>query len=145
MKAKFKILGWAALFVLGIMMLSPARVAAQDSELVLVDQVIAQVNNDVITLSMVRSETKDAVQAFVQQGLTEQKATEEVLRRQPEIIASLINEQLLVQKGKELGLAEDVEAEVNKEMLRVAKQQGIESIQMLDEELIRAGLNPVQI
>jgi parvulin-like peptidyl-prolyl isomerase len=67
------------------------------------------------------------------------------MRRQPEIIASLVNEQLLVQKGKELGLAEEVEAEVNKEMLRVAKQQGIDSIEILDAELVKAGLNPTQI
>jgi parvulin-like peptidyl-prolyl isomerase len=77
--------------------------------------------------------------------MTEQKATEEVMRRQPEIIASLVNEQLLVQKGKELGLSEEVEAEVNKEMLRVAKQQGIDSIEVLDSELVKAGLNPTQI
>lgn len=130
---------------LGLLALSPASAAAQDSELVVIDQVVAQVNNDVITLSMIRREIKDAVQAFVQQGLTEQKATEEVMRRQPEIIASLVNEQLLMQKGKELGLAEEVEAEVNKEMLRVAKGQGIDSIEILDAELVKAGLNPAQI
>ncbi len=145
MKAKFKTLIWTLSLALCAGVLSPAKVAAQDAELRLVDQVIAQVNNDVITLSMLRSETKEAIQAFVQQGMTEQKATEEVMRRQPEIIASLVNEQLLVQKGKELGLAEEVEAEVNKEMLRVAKQQGIDSITVLDEELVKAGMNPVQI
>ena len=32
----------------------------------------------------------------------------------------MINEQLLLQKGKDLGLADEVEAEVNKRMLQVA-------------------------
>lgn len=145
MKAKFYTLIGMMLLVSGLLAFSPAAASAQDSELQLVDQVIAQVNNDVVTLSMVRRETKDAIQAFVQQGMTEQKAAEEVMRRQPEIIASLINEHLLVQKGKELGLTEEVEAEVNKEMLRVAKQQGIDSITVLDEELVKAGMNPAQI
>jgi parvulin-like peptidyl-prolyl isomerase len=144
-KAKFYTLAGAILLAFGLLGLTPATASAQDSELVVIDQVVAQVNNDVITLSMVRREIKDAIQAFVQQGMTEQKATEEVMRRQPEIIASLVNEQLLVQKGKELGLAEEVEAEVNKEMLRVAKQQGIDSIEILDAELVKAGLNPTQI
>jgi peptidyl-prolyl cis-trans isomerase SurA len=144
-KAKFYTLVLMMFLAIGLLALSPLSAAAQDGELVLVDQVIAQVNNDVITLSMLRRETKEAVQAFVQQGMTEQKATEEVLRRQPEIIASLVNEQLLVQKGKELGLTEEVEAEVNREMLRVAKNQGIDSIQQLEEEMIKAGLNPAQI
>lgn len=145
MKAKFYTLAGTLALAFGLLGLTPATASAQDSELVVIDQVIAQVNNDVITLSMLRREIKDAVQAFVQQGMAEQKATEEVMRRQPEIIASLVNEQLLVQKGKELGLAEEVEAEVNKEMLRVAKQQGIDSIEVLDAELVKAGLNPAQI
>jgi parvulin-like peptidyl-prolyl isomerase len=144
-KAKFYTLIWTLLLAAGALILNPALARAQDGELRLVDQVIVQVNNDVITLSMLRQETKEAIQAFVQQGMTEQKATEEVMRRQPEIVATLVNEQLLIQKGKELGLAEEVEAEVNKEMLRVAKQQGIDSITVLDEELVKAGLNPVQI
>jgi parvulin-like peptidyl-prolyl isomerase len=144
-KAKFYTLVGAMALAFGLLGLNPSVASAQESELVVIDQVIAQVNNDVITLSMVKREIKDAVQAFVQQGMTEQKATEEVMRRQPEIIASLVNEQLLVQKGKELGLSEEVEAEVNKEMLRVAKQQGIDSIEVLDGELVKAGLNPAQI
>lgn len=145
MKAKFYTLIWTMLLMACLVALNPAAASAQDSELQVVDQVIAQVNNDVVTLSMVRRETKEAIQAFVQQGMTEQKAAEEVVRRQPEIIASLINEILLVQKGKELGLNEEVEAEVNREMLRVAKQQGIDSIAVLDEELVKAGMNPAQI
>jgi parvulin-like peptidyl-prolyl isomerase len=145
MKSKFYTLWWTMLLVVGLLALAPARAAAQDSELVLVDQVIAQVNNDVITLSMVKREMKDAVQAFVQQGMTEQKASEEVVHRQPEIIASLVNEQLLVQKGKEMGLSDEVEAEVNKEMLRVAKNQGIDSIQVLEEEMTKAGMSPAVI
>jgi peptidyl-prolyl cis-trans isomerase SurA len=144
-KSKFYTFVGAMLLATCILTLSPAKASAQDAELVVIDQVIAQVNNDVITLSMLRRETKEAIQAFVQQGQTEQKATEEVMRRTPEIIASLVNEQLLVQKGKELGLADEVEAEVNREMLRVAKQQGIDSIEVLDAELTKAGMNPVQI
>jgi parvulin-like peptidyl-prolyl isomerase len=136
---------WALLFAMCALVFSPAQARAQDSELVVVDQVIAQVNNDVITLSMVKREMKDAIQAFVQQGMTEQVATEAVMKRQPEIIASLVNEQLLVQKGKEMGLADEVEAEVNKEMLRVAKNQGIDSIQVLEEEMSKAGMNPAMI
>lgn len=145
MKSKFYTFMWALLFAVGALVLGPAQASAQDSELVVVDQVIAQVNNDVITLSMVKREMKDAIQAFVQQGMTEQAATEAVMKRQPEIIASLVNEQLLVQKGKEMGLADEIEAEVNKEMLRVAKNQGIDSIQILEEEMTKAGMNPATI
>lgn len=145
MNSKFYTFVRAALLMAGLLALGSTSASAQESELVLVDQVIAQVNNDVITLSMIRRETKEAIQAFVQQGMTEQKATEEVMRRQPEIIASLVNEQLLMQKGKELGFSEEVEAEVNREMLRVAKNQNIDSIEILEQELVKAGMNPATI
>lgn len=128
------------------LLLTPqARVAAQEGEPVVLDAVIAQVNADVITLSMLKRELKDAIEAFKQQGATPEKANEEVTRRQPELIASLINEMLLVQKGKELNIADDVEAEVNREMLRVAKQQGFSSLQEMEAAMRREGVDPVAI
>src|SRR2546423_15596282 len=89
-----------------------------------VDEVIAQVNDDVITLSMLKRETKERIEALKQSGMTEQQATEAVNKRQAELIATLINEKLLLQKGKELDLANDVEAEVNRRMLQIAQEQG---------------------
>ena len=113
---------------------------AQESEARVIDEVVAQVNNDVITLSMVKRETKDAILALVQQGKSEQEATADMERRRPELIATLINEQLLLQQGKEDGLADDVEAEVNRRMLDVAKQQGIKSIEELRKVMKENGL-----
>jgi foldase protein PrsA len=75
----------------------------------------------------------------VQQGKAEQEATREVTLRQPELIANLVNEQLLVQQGKELGLVDDVEAEVNRRMLDVAKTQGIKTIEELRKAMKEGG------
>ena len=106
-----------------------------------VDEVIAQVNDDVITLSMLKRETKERIEALKQNGMTEQQATEEVAKRQPELIATLINEKLLLQKGKELELANDVEAEVNRRMLAIASDQGITTIEKLYEAMRQSGLD----
>jgi peptidyl-prolyl cis-trans isomerase SurA len=118
---------------------------AQEGEPVVIDSVIAQVNSDVIMLSTLKREMKDAIDAFKQQGATEEKATEEVTRRQPEIIASLVNELLLVQKGKELNLTEEVEADVNREMLRVMKGQGFKTIVEMEEAMRHEGIDPASI
>jgi peptidyl-prolyl cis-trans isomerase SurA len=113
---------------------------AQEGEVAVIDEVIAQVNNDVITLSMVRREMREMIASLQQQGgKTEQEATEEVTRRQPELIASLIKEQLLLQQGKELGLADEVEAEVNRRMLEVAKAQGIKTVEELKKAMQGSG------
>jgi parvulin-like peptidyl-prolyl isomerase len=144
-KSKFLVFVWTALFAAILLMVSGASVMAQEGEPVVIDSVVAQVNGDVIMLSALKREMKDAVEAFKQQGMNEQKANEEVTRRQPEIIASLVNEYLLVQKGKELSLTEEVETEVNREMLRVMTQQGFKTIAEMEEAMRREGIDPASI
>ena len=123
---KFKYLApFAALLILTFAAVSAF---AQEGEMQVVDEVIAQVNDEVITLSMLKRETKERVDALKQSGMTEQQANEEVAKRQPELIATLINEKLLLQKGKALDLANEVEAEVNRRMLQIANDQGIATI-----------------
>jgi len=132
----------ASLAALLILTFSASPIFAQEGEMQVVDEVIAQVNDDVITLSMLKKETKERIDALKQSGMTEQQATEEVNKRQAELIATLINEKLLLQKGKELDLATEIEAEVNRRMLQIANEQGITSIEKLNEAMRQSGLNP---
>src|SRR5260221_13112663 len=135
----------APLLVLAAFVISPSLARAQEGEPVVVDEVIAQVNDGVVTLSQLKREMKERVETLMQNGKTLQQATSEVESKKPELIAILVNEQLLLQKGKELDLTERVEAEVNKRMLEVAKENGITSIDKLDQAMIAAGLDPVGI
>jgi len=142
-KSKFISPTFVALTLLALFFfVSPAAIA-QEGELKVVDEVIAQVNEDVITLSMVRRETKQRVEALKQGGMPEQQAIDQVTNHQADLIATLINQQLLMQRGKELDLASEVEAEVNRRMLDVAKEQGITTIEKLDEAMRESGLDPV--
>jgi len=131
--------------MLAALVTSPAPVRAQEGEPVVVDEVIAQVNDGVVTLSQLKREMKERVETLTQNGMKVPEANAEVEKHKAELIATLVNEQLLIQKGKELGLTERVEAEVNKRMLDVAKENNITSIDKLDEALRQAGLDPVGI
>jgi peptidyl-prolyl cis-trans isomerase SurA len=144
-KSKFLSLAGIFVFAFVFVSLAPSRAAAQEGELQVIDEVIAQVNDDVITLSMLKRESKERIEALKQNGKPEQQAIAEVSKHQAELIATLINEQLLLQKGKELDLANDVEAEVNRRMLEIAKEQGISSIVELDKALRDNNLDPVGI
>jgi peptidyl-prolyl cis-trans isomerase SurA len=136
---------WTAVAAAVLGLASTPAALAQEGEPVVIDSVVAQVNGDVVMLSTVKREVKEAIDAFKQQGVAEQKAVEEVSRRQPELIASLINELLLVQKGKELNLTEEVETEVNREMLRVMTSQGFKTIAEMEEAMRREGIDPASI
>jgi len=140
-KVKF----FAAFFAILILTLSATSIFAQEGEMQVVDEVIAQVNDDVITLSMLKKETQERIDALKGNGMTEKQAIDEVNKRQAELIATLINEKLLLQKGKELDLANDIEAEVNRRMLQIANDQGINSIEKLYDAMRQNGLVPEDV
>src|SRR5438270_11099284 len=128
MKSKLLI---AVLFVTGAFIVLPSGASAQEGEPVVVDEVIAQVNDGIVTLSQLKREMHERIETMKEKGMTEQQAVAEVEKRKPELIAILINEQLLLQKGKELDMTQRVEDEVNKRMLQVAKENGINSMDKL--------------
>ncbi|MBA2731756.1 MAG: peptidyl-prolyl cis-trans isomerase [Acidobacteria bacterium] len=145
MKSKLFMFARTAFVAAALLLVSTSAALAQEGEPVVIDSVVAQVNGDVVMLSTVKREVKDAVDAFKQQGVPEPKAIEEVTKRQPELIASLINELLLVQKGKELNMTEEVETEVNREMLRVMTSQGFKAVNEMEEAMRREGIDPATI
>ena len=123
--------------------IASSALAQEEGEPKVIDEVIAQVNNDVITLSMLKREMKERIDDLKQRGKSEQQASEEVERQRPEIIANLINEQLLLQKGKDTPrIPEEVEAEVNKRLLQVGKEQGIDTVEKLDAAIRASGQDP---
>lgn len=142
MKVKFISFAGMFLIALAILTATPSRALAQEGEMQVIDEVIAQVNDEVITLSMLKRETKERIEALKQSGMTEQQANEEVAKRQAELIATLINEKLLLLRGKEMDLSTEIEAEVNRRMLQIATDQGINSIEKLYEAMRQSGLNP---
>ena len=133
----------AALFVAAAVLFLPSIATAQEGEPVVVDEVIAQVNDGVVTLSQLKREMKERVETLKQNGMPEQQAQAEVEKHKAELIATLINEELLLQKGKELDFSERVEAQVNKRMLEVAQENKIPSIERLEDEMRKAGVDPV--
>ena len=131
----------ASLVVLTAYFMAPSLARAQEGEPVVVDEVIAQVNDGIVTLSQLKREMHERIETMKQKGMTEQQAVAEVEKRKPELIAILINEQLLLQKGKELDMTQRVEDEVNKRMLEVAKENGINSMDKLCEAMKGSGIS----
>ncbi len=141
----FKITRLASLSAFAlIIMLAPSLAIAQDTELQVVDEVIAQVGDDIITLSQLKREMKERIDALKQDGkMTDQQATEEVTKHRDELIATLINESLLLQKGKELEMSQKVEDEVNRRMVDVMKEQGFKTIVEMERAMRESGIDPV--
>ena len=130
-----------AAFLLAAFAVSPAR-AQEEAPPVVLDEPVAQVDNYVIMLSQLKRENNEFREVLTKQrGMTPEQAEAEIQKKQPEIILNLINEALLVQKGKDMPrLPEEVEAEVNREVMRVARESQISSIEQLEEEMRKQGM-----
>lgn len=132
----------SAIFIIAVLVFPAFSTFAQENEAQVIDEVVAQVNDGVITLSQVKRETKNAIEGMVQQGKTPEAAKAELDAKQGELIANIINEELLLQKGKELGVENDVEAEVNRQFIAIMKEQGLKSLEALYDAMRKAGVNP---
>jgi peptidyl-prolyl cis-trans isomerase SurA len=139
-RARFALAFAALLLAFGAV--QPVR-AQEEAPPVVLDEPIAQVDNYVIMLSQLKRENAEFREVLTKQrGMTPEQAEAEIQKKQGEIILNLINEALLVQKGKDMPrMTEDVEAEVNREVLRVAKQSNIATIEELEEAMRREGLS----
>ncbi len=118
---------------------SAPALAQEEAPPAVLDEPVVQVNNDVVMLSMLKRENAEFRDVLTKQrNMTPEQADAEVAKRQPEIIFNLINEVLLMQKGKDLPkLSDDVEVEVNREVLRVAKGANLNTLEELELALQR--------
>jgi competence protein ComGC len=136
----------SAIFLVAVLIFSSFPSFAQENEAVVIDEVVAQVNDGVITLSRIKREIKSSIDAIIAEGkLTKEQAKTEVESKQGELIANLINEELLIQKAKEVGADSDVDAMVNQRFAGIMKEQGIKSLDKLFEAMKAQGVDPDEV
>jgi peptidyl-prolyl cis-trans isomerase SurA len=135
----------SAIFLVAFLFLTSLSAFAQESELKVVDEVVAQVNDGVITLSRIKREMNTVVDSLVEQGKTREQAEAEVKAKQGELIANIINEELLLQKGKELGIDSEADTAVNQRMVEIMRQQNIKTLEALYEVMQKQGVDPQQL
>lgn len=134
---------------IAIVILSCFSAFGQEDEAVVVDEVVVQVNESVILLSQIKREVKAATDSLVQQGKSEPEAKAFIDGKLGQLIANLISEELLLQRGKEMGVEKAVEARINQLFLQQMKQANLNSLddlfvamrqQNLDPDAVRADL-----
>ncbi len=125
--------------------LSSASASAQETQTRVVDEVVVQVNESVITLSRIKRETKEIIDTWTREGKTPDEARKMADEKQGELIASLINEELLIQKAKELGIDGDIEASLNQRVAELMKQYNFKTVDALYAEMEKQGVDPQEL
>ncbi len=133
----------AVIILFAFVLVPDAR--AQETEIRVIDEVVAQVNEGVITLSRINREIRTIVDQEIGRGKSREEAERLVNEQRGELIANMINEELVLQRAKELKLDAEVEAAVNQRALQIMQEANIKTLDALYKEMEKQGVDPQQI
>jgi peptidyl-prolyl cis-trans isomerase SurA len=126
-----------ALLLTGALLPSAARAQAKS---VVVEEIIARVNNDVITMSDYQKADEQLREEVAHdcQGCPQDKLMAEFEEQQKDLLRGLIDQSLMVQRAKDMGIS--VESDVIKRLDDVRKQNQLASMEDLEKAVEGSGL-----
>ncbi len=125
----------------GLILMVPALSCLAQNKSVVVEEVIARVNNEVITRSDLEH-ARTELQQEAQQDCpkcTPQEINEKVGAEDKNLLRDLIDNSLLVQHGKDTGM--NVEADVVKRLDEIRIQNNIPSMEELETQIDKSGVS----
>lgn len=128
----------AAMAAMTALLVSVGTAFAQEQRLV--EEVVARVNNEIIT----RSQYLDVLQQTetdARQNRSPEEAERILKDLKPRLLDLMIENILLVQKGQDLGI--DVEANINRQMTEAARRENM-TITEFEDAMRRSGVDPAE-
>ena len=105
-----------------------------------VDRILAQVNEDIITLSDLNREMAEIRQDLANKFAGEQ-LEQEIKKATKDVLDELIRQKLLLQKANELGFNANADLQVSSAIERIRKANNIKDIQEFERQLGLQGMN----
>jgi peptidyl-prolyl cis-trans isomerase SurA len=134
--------GWhwtVGLVFAGLSLLTPLLLRAQSKPAV-VEEIVARVNNQIITLSDYQKAGAGLQQEVQQdcQNCTQQQVASEVADRRKNLLRDMIDQQLLIERGKDMDV--NVETDLVKRLDEVRKQNNLATMEDLEKAVEGQGL-----
>ncbi len=104
-----------------------------------VDRIVAQVNDDIITLSELNRAMAEIRQELVTKYSGDQLAEEEK-KAEKDVLDGLIRQKLLLQKATELGFTANVDVQVSSAIENIRKKNNIKDMQEFERLLAQQGM-----
>lgn len=105
----------------------------------IVDRIVAQVNDDIITLSDLNREMAE-IRQELSGKFSGQQLEDEIKKAQKDVLDELIRQKLLLQKGNELGFGANVDVQVSAFLERVRKENKFKDMEELEKAAAQQGL-----
>ncbi len=105
-----------------------------------IERIVARVNDDIITLSEYNYEL-ERLRGELSRSVQGEELEKQFELQKPNVLESLIQSKLLVQKAKDLGFGNKIDQEVNSYIEGFRKQNGIPDMRSLEQALRQAGMS----
>lgn len=125
----------------GVLLIAPALACLAQTKSVVIEEVIARVNNDAITrsdLERARSQMRQEAQQDCPK-CTPKEIDDKVAGEDRNVLRDLIDNSLLVQRGKDSGV--NVETDVVKRLDDIRIQNNIPSMEELETQIDKSGIS----
>ena len=126
------------LVILSTLLLSPMALARSRT----VDRIVAQVNDDIITLSDLNREMAEVRQELATK-YTGDQLEKETSKAEKMALDDLIRQKLMLQKATELGFTANVDLQVTSAIENIRKQNKIKDMQEFERILAQQGMTMV--
>jgi peptidyl-prolyl cis-trans isomerase SurA len=120
--------------ILPVLVLFAAPAFATD----IVETIVARINSEIITLSELARQ-REVLRGELQQRLQGMQLSAEMANKEKDLLRDLIDNSLLLQKGKEEGI--NVEAESIKQLDQMRKQLNLASMEDLEKAVTAQGMS----
>ena len=132
---------FALLFVLSLTLMTALTTMsfAQEGEAKLIDEVIARVNATPIMRSAFETSQKDFLEELKRNNLKGEELEKKFNEMKARILDDLIDTQLLAQRAKDLSI--NVEPQVNEQLVRIMKDNQIQSLEDLEQKMREVGVD----
>ncbi|MCI0418121.1 MAG: peptidylprolyl isomerase [Acidobacteria bacterium] len=105
------------------------------------EEIIVRVNNDIITKSDYEK-SRDLIRRELQKNLKGPDLEKAVAQQEKDLLKTMIEDQLMVQKAADLSLSADTE--VIKYLDRIRREQNIADMETLEKMMVQQGIDPVE-
>lgn len=116
-----------------------AALAQQEEERVTLDEIVAKVNSEIITLTDLNKSLRQLRLALEQEAQDSGALEEAYLQRKKFVLRNLIQNKIMLQRAEELGITADIDLDVSAYLEEMRKESGIPSLDVLDQYFRQRG------
>jgi peptidyl-prolyl cis-trans isomerase SurA len=125
--------------VVGLMVACVAGLKAQSQAAKVVDRIIAQVNDDIITLSDL-NRAKEQLRQDLSDQYSGEQLEQQVKKLEANLLENLIRKKLMLQKANEYGMGSGMDARVSEYLESLRKEKGIKDMDEFERALEASGM-----